>query len=87
MPGIFISTTRHAVLSRVLELRKLSADSKAAARRPNDSMSSLVVLRMDSSSSTIEMRAAAIGNSPHVETITKASINLLGIGGARVTEE
>src|SRR4029077_8754671 len=56
MPGICTSMMRHEVSCKWPEFRKVSADSKAAARKPKDSMSSVVVLRTDSSSSTTEIR-------------------------------
>src|ERR1700751_2783146 len=64
MPGMCTSTMRHEVSFKWSELRKFSADSKAAARKPKDSMSSAVVLRTDSSSSTTETRFLATLNPP-----------------------
>src|SRR5882762_6303362 len=64
MPGICTSTMRQDVSFSGPDLRKLSADSKAAARKPKDSMSSVVVLRTDSSSSTTEIRFFVTLNSP-----------------------
>src|SRR5258708_29889891 len=64
MPGICTSTMRHAVSCSWPDLRKPSADSNAAARKPKDSMSSVVVLRTDSSSSTTEIRFLATLDSP-----------------------
>jgi hypothetical protein len=55
---------RHEVSFKWPELRKFSADSKAAAGKPKDSMSSAVVLRTASSSSTIETKFLATLNSP-----------------------
>src|SRR5580704_10135964 len=66
MPGIRTSTTRHELQSSCPELRKFSADSNAAAGKPKDSISLFVVLRVDSSSSMIEIRfPAAPGSSPN----------------------
>src|ERR1700722_10216599 len=63
MPGICTSTMRHEVSCSRNDFRKSSADSKDAARKPKDSMRNVVVLRMDSSSSTIEIKAFATSNS------------------------
>src|SRR5580700_10853573 len=63
MPGICTSAMRHEVSCKWPDLRKVSADSKAAARKPKDSMSSVVVLRTDSSSSTTEIRFSVTLNS------------------------
>src|ERR1700733_8553401 len=63
IPGICTSTTRHAVSCKWPDRRNVSADSKAAARKPKDSMSSVVVLRTDSSSSTTEIRFSVTLNS------------------------
>src|ERR1700746_2353523 len=46
------------------DFRKLSADWKAVGRNPKDSISNLVVLRMDSSSSTSDMRFFLTSNCP-----------------------
>src|SRR6516162_7830321 len=56
MPGICTSTIRHELSFRWPEPRKFSADSKAATRKPNDSMSRVVVLRTDTSSSITEIK-------------------------------
>src|SRR6516225_3719224 len=66
MPGIRTSTMRHEVSCSWPEVRNISADSKAAVRKPKDSIRRVVVLRMDSSSSMIEMKfPAAPGSSPN----------------------
>src|SRR5258706_388169 len=64
MPGIRTSTMRHEVSFSSPELRNISPDSKAAARKPNDSMSRVVVLRTDSSSSMIEIKFFATMHPP-----------------------
>src|SRR6266436_5976790 len=64
MPGIRTSTMRHEVSCSWPEVRKFSADSKAAARKPNDSMSRVVVLRTDSSSSMTEIKFFATLDPP-----------------------
>ena len=64
MPGICTSTIRHEVSSSCPALRKFSADSNAAARKPKDSMSRVVVLRTDSSSSMIEIKFFATVHPP-----------------------
>src|SRR5580704_8149493 len=64
MPGICTSTIRHEVSFRWPEPRKFSADSKAAARKPKDSMSRAVVLRTASSSSMTEIKFFATRNPP-----------------------
>src|SRR5215469_3025482 len=56
MPGIRTSTMRHEVSCSWPEVRNISADSKAAARKPKDSIRRVVVLRMDSSSSMTEIK-------------------------------
>src|SRR5260370_6843898 len=56
MPGICTSTRRQEVSCSWPDVRKLSADSNVAARKPKDSMSNVVALRTDSSSSTTEIR-------------------------------
>src|ERR1700739_3646378 len=62
MPGIRTSTMRHEVSCSWPDLRKASADSKAAARKPKDSMSRVVVLSMDSFLSPIEIRFRVTSN-------------------------
>src|SRR4029077_14040794 len=64
MPDICTSTIRHEVSFRWPEPRKVSADSKAAALKPNDSMSRVVVLRTDSSSSMTEIKFFATMDPP-----------------------
>src|SRR5438105_18436 len=64
MPGICTSTMRQEVSCSWPDLRKLSADSNVAARKPKDSMSNVVVLRTDSSSSTTEIRFFVTLDSP-----------------------
>src|ERR1700751_4992503 len=64
MPGICKSTIRHEVSYRWPEPRKFSANSKAAARKPKDSMRRVVVLRTDSSSSMTEIKFFATMHPP-----------------------
>src|SRR5262252_2661541 len=77
---------RHEVSFRWPGPRKLSADSKAAARKPNDSMSREVVLRTDSSSSMTEIKFLATLDLQWTQAIYKWTRNLLGIGGFCVPE-
>src|SRR5215469_18217269 len=86
MPRIHTSTMRHEVSFRWPEPRKVSADSKAAARKPNDSMSRVVVLRTDSSSSMTEMKFPVTLDLQWTQAIYKWTRNLLGIGGFCVPE-
>src|SRR6266576_5548959 len=86
MPGMCTSTMRHEVSFRWPEPRKFSADSKAAARKPNDSMSRVRVLRTDSSSSMTEIKFLATLDLQWTQAIYKWTRNLLGIGGFCVPE-
>jgi hypothetical protein len=61
-------------------LKEFSADSKAAARKPKDSISSVVVLQTDSSSSMIETRFVATANLQLTQDIGRWARNLSGIG-------
>src|SRR6516164_3897578 len=81
MPGICTSTIRHEVSFSCPALRKFSAESNAAARKPNDSMSRVVVLRTDSSSSMTEIKFLATLDLQWTQAIYKWTRNLLGIGG------
>jgi hypothetical protein len=64
-----MSRMRQEVSCYFSDFRKASADSNVAALNPKDSMSSLVVFRMDSSSSTTEIRFLATS-----EILTKSKI-------------
>ena len=77
---------RHEVSRSCPDLRKASADSNAAARKPKDSISSFVVLRTDSSSSTTEIRLLATLNAPSnskYSSVKKDSIGPWWICGHR----
>src|SRR5215469_8310090 len=86
MLGICTSTTRHEVSFSCPALRKFSAESNAAARKPNDSISRVVVLRTDSSSSMTEIKFLATLDLQWTQAIYKCTRNLLGIGGFCVPE-
>src|SRR5215472_9781055 len=86
MPGICTSTIRHEVSFSCPALRKFSAESNAAARKPNDSISRVVVLRTDSSSSMTEIKFLATLDLQWTQAIYKWTRNLLGIGGFCVPE-
>src|SRR5215469_5516697 len=86
MLGICTSTTRHEVSFSCPALRKFSAESNAAARKPNDSISRVVVLRTDSSSSMTEIKFLATLDLQWTQAIYKWTRNLLGIGGFCVPE-
>src|SRR5690348_14733284 len=81
MPGMCTSTMRHEASFRLPEFRNISADSKATARKPNDSMSRVVVLRTDSSSSMTEIKFLATLDLLWTQATFKWTRNLLGIGG------
>src|SRR6516164_11816950 len=86
MPCICTSTIRHEVSFSCPALRKFSAESNAAARKPNDSMSRVVVLRTDSSSSMTGINFLATLDLQWTQAIYKWTRNLLGIGGFCVPE-
>src|SRR5271154_3753842 len=77
---------RHEVSCSWPDFRKLPADSKAAARKPKDSMRNVVVLRMDSSSSTTEIRPLVIGTPTDPQTIPGRKGNQLVVGISSVSK-
>src|SRR5215472_909474 len=86
MPGIRTSTMRHEASCSWPEARNISADSKAAVRKPKDSIRRVVVLRTDSSSSMTEIKFFATMDLQWTQGIYKCARNLLGIGGFCVPE-
>src|SRR5271165_3870693 len=77
---------RHEVSCSWPDFRKSSADSKAAARKPKDSMRNVVVLRMDSSSSTTEIRPLVIGTPHCPQAIPGRKRNQLDVGISGVSK-
>src|SRR6516165_1537324 len=64
IPGICTSAIRQEVRGTWRELKKSAADAKASAVYPNDFMSPLTASRIDSSSSTTEIRGLVFGTLP-----------------------
>src|SRR5271165_13922 len=64
IPGICTSAIRHEVPGTWREVKNSSADAKAWAVYPNDFMSPLTASRIDSSSSTTEIRGLVFGTLP-----------------------
>src|SRR6202047_2540690 len=64
IPGICTSVIRQEVRGSWREFKNSSADAKASAVNPSDFMSTLTASRIDSSSSTTEIRDLVFGTSP-----------------------
>src|ERR1700722_12877693 len=77
---------RHEVSCSRPDFRKFSAESKAAARKPKDSMRNVVVLRMDSSTSTNEIRPCVMELPIDPKAIPGRKRNQLDVGISGVTK-
>src|ERR1700730_16048126 len=71
IPGICTSAIRQEVRGTWREFKNSSADAKASAVYPNDFMRPLIASRIDSSSSTTEIRGLAFGTLPPSSGISR----------------